>query len=213
MSTLGDAGTGNTDASYGGETGDSAFSMQYYRNKGAEFQAVMNSLDVASSSIQTILNSGIPSDIADELQQYLNDFDARKMLFRATAEGINAGAAVINSAGGRFGAMIIPQGLGFLPALPLAAIAAFGTAAALILWGRQWITGVNQRLATAQLLDSIQDPSAKANAANAMLQLQGAQQLADSSPIGALAGIIKWGAIAAVAYFAYRAYQGISKGD
>lgn len=207
MTALGDAGTDNTDASYGGETGESAFSMQYYRNKAAEFQNVMNALDSAANSARTVLALGVDEETSARLQELLNDFDNRKFLFRTTAEAINAGAAVVNSMGGRFPELSIPTGLGLLPAIPLAAIAAIATAATLIVWGRNWIAS----LQLSSVLDKITDPDKRAVAAAAVAQSLAAAQVAESSPLSSVATIAKWGAIAVLAYFGFRAYQSMMK--
>lgn len=204
---LGDAGTSNTDLSYGGETGESVFSMQYYRNKAEEFQRVMNSLDIAARSAREVLSSGVSEDIADELQLLLNDFDSKKLLFRATAETINASSWVINEAGGRFPIMQIPQTLGIAFVVPAAGLAALATAATLIAWGITWLRGLNERLRDARLLSSIEDPEQRAVAAAAVLRARSAAEQANENPITSIAGIVKWGAIAALAFMGYKAYK------
>jgi hypothetical protein len=206
---LGDAGTDNTDASYGAETGDSSFSMQYYRNKAAEFQSIMDSLDVTANSIRTLLSVGVDEASADELQQWLAEFDGKKYLFRGTAEAINAGAYVVNAAGGRFPVMQIPQTLGFAfaPALPLVAIAAFATAATLIAWGKTWMSGVNRRLHDQRMLDAITDPEAREQAARAVLEANSAQARVEASPLATIATVAKWGAIGYGAFMIWRMWQ------
>lgn len=203
---LGDAGTPNTDASYGGETGESVFSLQYYRNKASEFQSIMDSLDTTARSIRTVLSAGVNEDDADELQMWLNEFESKKFLFRSTAEAINAGSYVINAAGGRFPVMQVPQTLGIAPALPFVAIAALATAATLIVWGRDWMAGVNRRLHDQRMLDAIADPEQRAVAAQAVLQANVAQEKANASTFSQVANVVKWGAIAALAWMGYRMY-------
>lgn len=199
---LADAGTSNDDASYTGDTGDSAMSLQYYRNKAAEFQGVMNALDSAAQALQMALNAGLPDEEAARLQAKLDEFNNRKFVFRATAEAINAAASVINAAGGRFQELSIPTGLGFLPAIPIAAVAAIATAATLIVWGRDWIASLQLQ----HTLDSISDPAARDQVAKAVAMALAAGQVATDSPLGSLASLVKWGAIAALAFFAYRAF-------
>lgn len=206
MNTLGDAGTPNTDASYGGEVGDSAVSMQYWRDKAREYQQVMDSLDTTAQAIRTVLGSGVTETDADELQQWLNDYEDKRLIFRGTAQAINAGAAVVNAAGGRFPVMQV-RSLAALPALPIVAVAAFATAATLISWGRNWMTGVNRRLHDQRMLDAITDPDQRAQAAQAVLAANSAQQAAESSPWVSVAGAVKWGAISLLGFMAWRMYQ------
>ena len=207
MGTLGDAGVSNSDAMYSGETGDSAFSLQYYRNKAVEFGAVLTALDTAARALE--LARGVTTDPVErgEIDSMLSEYDAKKFAFRTTAEAINAGAAAVNSFGGRFPVLPIPQGLGLAPLLPLAAVAAIGTAAVLISWGRDWIAGVNSRLQTSVYLNAIEDPAQKAEAAQALALADQAQRTADSSPLSAIASVVKWGALALGAYFAWRAFK------
>jgi hypothetical protein len=207
LQTMGDAGVPNTDVSYTGETGESMFSAQYYINKAREFQNIMDSLDETARAIRVLLDSGVSEDDADELQMWLQEFNAKKSLFRGTAEAINAGAYVINSVGGRFPVMQVPQTLGLAPVIPLAAIAALATAATLIVWARDWMAGVNQRLRDKNLLAEIEDPEQRAVAARAMLDAAAANDRAKDSPMASIANVVKWGAFAALAYMGYRMWQ------
>ena len=209
MTTLGEVGTDHSDAGYTGDTGDSAFSMQYYRNKAAEFQNVMNAMDSAAQSARAVLAVGVDDESAQRLQDLLDEFDSRKFIFRTTAEAINAGAAVVNSMGGRFQELSIPTGLGFLPAIPLAAIAAIATAATLIVWGRDWIS----KLQLENVLDKVTDPEKRSVIAAAVAQSLAAAQTANDSPLSSVATIAKWGAIALLAFLGYRAYLSISKSE
>lgn len=215
---LGDAGLPNDDQSYTGETGDSAFSMQYYIEKARQFQVVMDSLDTAASAasdmIATALSyetSGIiPGDesMIDDLSNFLTEFDGRKYQFRLTAEAINAGAATVNGMGGRFPELSIPQGLGIAPVvMGAAALAAIATAAALISWGNTWLRGLNQRMAVAAAAAQIEDPDAKAAfLAQATIASQAADA-AEESPVSTIANAVKWAAIAGAAYLTWKAFS------
>lgn len=208
MQTLGEAGVPATDELYAGETGESVFSLQYYRNKAKEFQSIMDELDATARSIRTILSLPVDENTADELQMWLAEFDSKKMLFRATAETINAGAFLINKAGGRFPVMQTPQSLKALPlAIPLAAVAALATAATLISWGRDWMEGVNRRLHDQRMLDAITDPEQRAEAARAVMDANAANERAKDSPLSSIANIVKWGAFAGIAYFGWKMWQ------
>jgi hypothetical protein len=207
--TLSDAGVSNDDASYTGDTGDSATSLQYYRNKAAEFQTVLIAMDSAASAARTVLSLNIDDDIeAQRIQDRLDEFDQKKYLFRAAAEGINAAAAVINATGGRFAPLSIPSGLGNVGALiPIAAIIA--TAVTLISWAQTWIKSLD----LPRTLAGISDPAKRDIAAAAAAQSLAAGQAVQDSPMTSLSSIFKWAALAGVAYFAYRAYLSNSGGD
>lgn len=201
---VGDAGTPNTDVSYGGaDAAPSPFSLDYYRNKAREFQDTLNALDAAQGAVYVALDAGVDPSTEGELLASLQEFDAKKTILRATAEAINAGAAFVNSVGGRMPELSIPTTLGLGPLLPVAAIAAIATAATLIVWGQSWIDGVNQRLATAQLLDAT-DPDKRTALAQSIATAQAAQRSASSTGLAAVAPIVKWGAIALIAFFGWK---------
>jgi hypothetical protein len=202
---IGDAGS---DLSYTGDEGTSSLSVQYYRNKVVEFQTVLDALDQGADAARRALATGaLAWEDEQSLASLLGDYESRKFTLRATAEAINAGAAAWNSLGGRMPSLSIPSGLGLAPVIPLALIAAVATAATLIVWGREWLRGVNVRLQQAQALAAIDDPEKRAEVAAAVASAASAAQLAESSPISSIANIAKWGAIAALAFIGWRFYQ------
>lgn len=201
---LGDAGTDNSDASYTGDVSTSAFSLDYYRQKAREFQSILNEVDGTARAARQAIDDDISPELSTDLSSMLSEFDSKKLAFRLAAEGINAGAAVINSAGGRFPSLSIPAGLGFAPfVIPVAAVAAIATAATLIVWGVQWIEGVKQRMLYEQLT-SKGTPEQQASLARALALADSSARASSDSPLASVAGIVKWGAIAAVAWMAYR---------
>lgn len=205
---IGDAGTGNV--VYEGDEGDaaSALSTEYYRRKVVEFQTVLDALDQGANAARAALATGaLPYEDESALFSLLDEFDARKFTLRATAEAINAGAAAWNALGGRMPSLSIPSGLGALPVIPLALIAAVATAATLIVWGRTWLQGVNQRLQLAATLAAIEDPEQRAEVAAAAASAASAAQLAEASPISSIASIAKWAAIAALAFIGFKAFS------
>lgn len=205
---LGEAGGLYDDESYTGETGDSSLSVQYYRNKVTEFQTVLDALDRGAAAARQALYSGaLAEEDAADLESRLQEFEARKGTLRATAEAINAGAAAWNALGGRMPQLSLPSGLAALPVIPLALIAATATAATLIVWGRDWIRGVNARMQQAQLLAAIDDPEKRAEVAAAAAAAASAADLAESSPMTAVAGVVKWVSIAAIAFLAWKAFD------
>lgn len=208
---LADAGTGNVTYEDTTDSG-SMLSLDYYRNKAREFQVILNQVDETARAAGIAIASGVDDDLTADLSGLLAEFDAKKALFRLTAEGINAAAAVINSAGGRFPSLSIPAGLGFAPfVIPAAGIAAIATAATLITWGVQWIQGVNERMLYAQLTGK-GTPQQQAELARALALGKQAEQAAQASPLTSIATVVKWGAIGVGLWLAYRAWQGRSRG-
>lgn len=196
-----------------GDSGNSAFSLDYYRDKAREFQETLNAIDITYNAITTLLASDISDELRNDLTQSLMEFDSKKSQFRLTAEAINAGAAIVNSLGGRFPVLSIPGNLGIFPiAVPVAVIAAVGTAATLALWGSQWISGLNERLKLQMLLDAQNTPEAKAALAKAIADTELALKQSESSIWSTLGSAVKWIGLGVVAYLAYREYTK-SKGD
>lgn len=207
---IGEAGVPHDDASYTGDTGDSIFSMQKYRNQASEFQAVMDAMDTTARTLQGLLQFPLAIEDQQSIQDSLREFESRKLMFRAAAETLNAVSYGINAAGGRFPVLQVPQGLqglGLAPVIPIAAIAALATAATLISWGRDWMTGVNRRLHDARMLALIDDPDQRAQAAQLIVQANAAKDVAEGSTLSQIASIAKWGVIAAIAYFGWRAWE------
>lgn len=203
---LREAGLTHDDTSYEGEQSGSVFSLDYYRGKAVQFQNVLDQVDQAARAAQLAIESDVDPELTQDLLTMLDEFDAKKAMFRFAAEGINAGAAVINAAGGRFPSLSIPRGLGLAPLIPAAAIAAVGLAATLITWGVRWIDGVNHRLLVAQALAK-GTPDQQAKLAEAVIMSEQSARASSSSPLASIAGAVKWGAIGLVAFLAWRAWQ------
>ena len=180
----------------------------YFRQKVAEFQMMMTDLDMTASAIMELQQLGVDDE---QLSAALGEFDAKKASFRTAAEALNFAVNGLNKLGTNLPTVTVPSGLGFLPAVPVAALAALSGAvavvAALIVWGRDWIAGVNERAKMALALSNITDPQQRAAAAAAAAKIAATNQAAQTSPLSSIANIVKWVAIAAVAYFAFSAYQ------
>ena len=180
----------------------------YFQSKVAEFQALMTDLDATASAIIDLRDLGIQDN---ELDAALVEFDAKKSSFRTAAEALNFAVNGLNKFGANLPTVAIPTGLGVLPAVPIAALAAVSGAiaviATLIVWGKEWISGVNERAKVALALSNITDPQQRAQAAAAIAKIAATNVNAQSSPLSSIANIVKWVAIAAVAYFAISAYQ------
>jgi len=189
------------------------FQLDYYRNKVVEFQNVLNQLDASALQANFLIDEiyDVDPELTTELQDFLFQYDQKKGQFRTAAEALNFAINGANQIGANFPMVKIPSGLGFVPLAAGAAIAgALAVAASLIVWGREWIAGLNDRLKAKQILESV-PPEKREAIAQAMLKIDAAQKAADSSPLSSIANIVKWVGIAAVAYFALQAYQQYQK--
>lgn len=198
---LGDAGADNSDVSYTGAPNASPLSLDYYRAKYAEFQQVLVAMDRA-------YNAGVDlwSVSEDEsLALILDEYEAKRATVKATAEALNFAANAVNSAGGRFPVLSIPGSLGALPALlvPAGVLAAVAT---IIVWGREFIGRLVNYIQDQQAIAAQDTPQKKAALAAALAQARAAQAEAET-PLSSAASVIKWAAIAAAAFFAWKAFN------
>lgn len=178
--------------------------LDYFRGKAQEFQALLSNLDTVGGQLGLMLQDGIAdSALRNDLTQRWQELQEKKGMLRATAEAINLGIAATNVQLPRIN---IPSTLGAAPlVIGVAAAAALAGVAALVTWGYGWISGVNDRLRQAQLLEGL-SPDDRAKVAQTLAQTELAQAEAGASPIQSLATVVKWVAIAAIAYFAFQAY-------
>jgi len=191
----------------GAAPGGAPVTLDYFRQKAIEFQEVVNALDGTGRTIRELLVAIEDPQLAADLREAYNEFDRKKSLIRATAESVNLAAAGLNLIGVQTPRITIPQTLGAAPIVVSAvAAAAIFTAASLIIWGREWIAGVNQRLNAATVIGAVPEAD-RAKVAQAVLQTQAAVAETEQSPVVAIAGTVKWIALAAIAYFAWQAYS------
>jgi hypothetical protein len=179
--------------------------LDYFRGKAAEFQALLGNLDRVGSQIELMLVDGIDdAQLRNDLTERWQELQARKGALKTTAETINL---AIGTANLEIPKLSLPSTLGAVPVIVgAAAAAAVAGVAALITWGYGWISGVNARLRQAQLLEGL-SPADRAKVAQTLAQTELAQAEAGASPIQSLAGVVKWLAIAALGYFAFQAFQ------
>jgi len=188
------------------------FQLDYYRNKVVEFQNVLTQLDASAIQAMFLIDEDIDPELTTDLQDFLFQYDRKKGQFRTAAEALNFAINGANQIGANFPTLKIPSTLGFVPLAAGAAIAgALAVAAGLIVWGREWIAGLNDRLKVSMVLDKITDPQKRDAVAESIAKIDAAQKAADSSPLSSIANIVKWVGIAAVAYFALTAYQKYQK--
>lgn len=202
---IGDDGSGDPPPATTGTP--SVFSGDYYRAKIGEFQSVINALDSAALIVRYMIDDDIDPELTAELQARIAAYESKKGAFRTAAEALNF---AINGANA-FGAQLptINANLNGVPLAYAAAIAAgAAAAAALIVWGREWIAGTQAIAMRAATLGAISDPTKRAQVAAHVAGLDAAASAAGASPLANIAGIVKWAAIAALAYFAWKAYSG-----
>jgi hypothetical protein len=184
----------------------SPLSVDYYRQKVVEFQALLNNLQGAQEAVIGLIDYG-PVEIRSELTALLDELDGKIGRYRQVAEALNFGINGINKVGANFPKLSIPNGLGVAPLVVAGGIgAAVAVAAALIVWGYAWIQKAQVLARQAQLYGYL-TPEQKAIVAQKAIEIEQAAQASESSPLTSIASIAKWAGIAAVAYFAYQAYQ------
>jgi hypothetical protein len=181
-------------------------SVDYYRQKVVEFQALLNNLQNAREGMIGLVDYG-PAEIRPELMALLDELDGKIGRYRQVAEALNFGINGINKVGAGFPTLTIPAGLGVAPLVVAGGIgAAVAVAAALIVWGYTWIQRAQDLARQAQLYGYL-PPEQRAAVAAQALKIDQAAAASAASPLTSVANIAKWAAIAAVAYFAYQAYQ------
>jgi len=184
----------------------SPLSVDYYRQKVVEFQALLNNLQGAQEAVIGLIDYG-PVEIRSELTALLDELDGKIGRYRQVAEALNFGINGINKVGAGFPTLTIPNGLGIAPLVVAGGIgAAVAVAAALIVWGYAWIQKAQVIAQRAQLYGYL-TPEQRAIVAQKAIEIDQAAQSSASSPLTSIASIAKWAGIAAVTYFAYQAYQ------
>lgn len=205
---LGDAGTDNSDASYGGEVVESPYSMTFIRQQVEAFQQSLNDADAAYRAAIAANNIQQTPELSALITEYLQNLDS----FRNTAAAVNAGASVVNALGGRVGVVSLPQtmqGLGVAPLLIPAAFAAVVAAlAGWIAWARGYVAGVKEATAAATraVEANVQDPQQRAATVAAINETR-RTLIASVSPGGASSGIgsswVMWALLIGAGLFAF----------
>jgi len=184
----------------------SPLSVDYYRQKVVEYQTLLNNLQNAREGMIGLVDYG-PAEIRPELTALLDELDGKIGRYRQVAEALNFGINGINKVGAGFPTLSIPAGLGVAPLVVAGGIgAAVAVAAALIVWGYAWIQKAQALAHEAQLYGYL-PPEQRAAVAAQALKIDQAAAASAASPLTSIANIAKWVGIAAVAYFAFQAYQ------
>lgn len=195
------------DYSYTGEDPAQAgpLSLDYYREKARQFQVTMNEIDKGLRAAVIARSANISPALNAYLDATIAEIRGKLGTIRVTAEAINAGASIINRAGGRFPVLSYPSGLGAAPfVVPAVAIAAIGVAVGVIAWGAQLISGLNARLlheTRAQGLSA--DQKSKLAEALGLAEIA-AGELNPFRSFGGVGAVVKWGGIALVGFLLWR---------
>lgn len=184
--------------------------LDYYRNKVKEFQDILDNMDATAAIARDTIDLDISPELTQSMQDYIAQFEDKKGEFKIAAEALNFAIQGVNAIGGNFPSLSIPAGLAGLGFVPLAAGAAvagaLAVAATLIVWGKEWIKGVNERMKQESLLQSV-PPEKRQALAQKILETDATVKASEGSPLANIASIVKWAAIAAAAYFAFQAYN------
>lgn len=191
--------------------GESASPLQldYYRQKIVEFQNLLYQLDEAARSAQGLLDLQIDDpELNDNLNDWLANYDLKKGLFRTAAEGLNFAISGVNLIGTNFPSVKIPNGLNAVPLLAAAGIAAqLAIVAGLVILGRDAIKLLDEYVKRSQVLRAIPEGAQRAQAAMELARLDAAARESDASPLGSIAQIVKWVAIAGLVYFGLQTFK------
>lgn len=190
--------------------GDTASPIQldYYRQKIVEFQNVLVQMDAAAEGAGDLIYTVDDPALLEDLNALLAEYDLKKGYFRTAAEALNLAISGVNLVGANFPAIRIPKGMNAVPLVAAAGIAAaLVVAAGLVVWGRDWIKSVDERARRSQILEALPAGPQRAEAARAMAKIDGAVREADASPLGSIAQIVKWVAIAGLVYFGLQTFK------
>ena len=192
-----------------GETA-SPVQLDYYRQKIVEFQNVLVQMDTTAEGLQGLLDLQIDNqELNNDINALLAEYDLKKVSFRTAAEGLNFAISGVNLVGANFPTVRVPNGLNALPPLLIYSGIAAGLAviAGLVVWGRDWIKASNERAQREQLLLTIPAGPQRTAAAQELLKIDGAVKEADASPLGSIANIVKYIAIAGLIYFGLQSFK------
>jgi hypothetical protein len=178
---------------------------RYWETKVQEFQVLLNRLGQAREGMIGLVDYG-PAEIQPELTALLDELDGKIGIYKTTANGLNLAIEAYNAA--KLGPLpkLNTRALGAVPVQVIALTAAIGAAGALIYWGTSWLDRAHGLAVQAQLYGYL-SPEAREQVAMNALKIKAAAEATADSPLTSVANIAKWVSIAAVAYFAYQAFQ------
>jgi hypothetical protein len=178
---------------------------KFWESKVKEFQILLNKLGDAREGMIGLVDYG-PAEIQPELTALLDELDGKIGVYKTTANALNLAIEAYNAA--KLGPLpkLNTTTLGAVPVQIIALTAAIGAAGALIYWGSTWLTHAKELSDRAQLYGYL-SPAAREQVALNQLKIRQAAEATAVSPLTSISNIAKWVSIAAVAYFAYQAFQ------
>lgn len=182
----------------------------YFQQKVEDFQNLLFDLDTGAAALQSIYDwdDNLNPEFNQAMAAHLDEYAERKSDFKMAAESLNMAIGGYNAMGGELPEIRIPSGLGIPPlVLGAGALVALGVVAGLTSFGINWLKTSSEITRLNINLDAIKDPTQKANVAAAQLQIEASAKAAETGTMSQVAGIIKWVAIAAVAYLVLNKYQ------
>lgn len=194
-------------------------SLDFYRDKIREFQVSLNELDAVAREVAIYAALPLPPAQYQEAFDWLDDYYARRDSAVMAADAINAAANTANALGVRMPVLSIPQGLQGVGLAP-AALAAIAAAVA----GGAWFLGyaVEKIMTARAMIETAQSnaeiianvpPEQRAEVAKALANASAsvaASQARAENPITSVANIVKWVALLASGFFAYKVWQQMS---
>jgi len=135
----------------------------------------------------------------------LTEYETKSIGIKGAAEAMNAGAAIVNSLGGRMPVLSIPQTLGLPPLVVPAAIAAgVAAAASYIGWSLGYVSAMTRAIEVVN--DSTADADSKAEITRQLQRAKDAARIGSGTSFGMFAGPLKLAAVVALGWLAWRAF-------
>lgn len=198
------------DASYTGEMPDAGSltrfaSLDYYRDQIRRFQVALNELDATAVAMREFASLAIPPAEYDAAVAWLTDYEENRGRAIATAEAINFAANAANAVGIRMPVVSWSQRGGLGNPLMIAGVAAaIGAGAWFLSYAIDKISEAKRITTLRDILASLPEDQ-RAAALKVEQEIELAKTRAEN-PISAIANAVKWIALAAAGYFAYRAF-------
>lgn len=191
-----------------GETA-SPLQLDYYRQKIVEFQNVLVQMDATASGLRGLLDLQIDDpELNNDINSLLTEYDQKKVSFVRAAEGLNFAVSSVNLIGANFPSVSVPRGLNAIPVIAIGGFSvALAVVAGLVIWGRDWIKSSDELAKRKQILDAMPDAASRAAAAFELARIDSAAKESDASPLGSIANVVKWVAIAGLIYFGLQSFK------
>jgi hypothetical protein len=174
----------------------------FIARKTAEFQAALIDLSQNADTLQYLLTLDLSEENRAAVQAQLSDFESRRAAYKYTAETLNAVAGIANSMGASLPTVQVPSGLGFaVLGVPIAGLAVLAAVSGMLVYIATW-TATTHSVAL-KAAEELEEPMRS----EAMMYLATHQSSGMSGALSDTASAIKWIALAALAYFAYTAYN------